>query len=224
MSLIVSYKDADIYDRDATCFAPGCWLNDSCINYSFKLIEDKYQELMNITLLMDPAVVSFMRIQSCDDEEDEELANGLNIFKKKWIIVPVSDNQSFETFSSHWSLLLVHRLSGFSFHYDSNGSYNQLASELTAERINLICKSPKNKVIQLNCPQQSNGFDCGIYTILFAEFCCEMIRKFELCNILVSENLFDDLSIMQALHMKITQDSASTFRNNMHSMLYKIKT
>ena len=39
--LLFSYRDIDIYERDAVLFNEGEWLNDSCLSYAFKRIEDK---------------------------------------------------------------------------------------------------------------------------------------------------------------------------------------
>jgi Ulp1 family protease len=127
--LILSYHDADIYERDQTLFQRGCWLNDSCINFYLKTIIHEAtssfpMEMKDTICLLDPAVVQFIRLQCTDEEEFEDLRISLNLTSKSWMIAPINDNESFESESSHWSTLFIHIPSRLVFHYDSFGKRN----------------------------------------------------------------------------------------------------
>lgn len=98
-TLLFSYHDINIYEKEKSFFYPGQWLNDVCIYYGLKLFET--EELSSfayssVFLYFDPAVVSFLNLQVQDEEEYEELAHGLNIEAKVWLFVPINDNSSFE--------------------------------------------------------------------------------------------------------------------------------
>ena len=38
----------------------------------------------------------------------------------------------------------------------------------------------KSEIIELNCPQQTNSYDCGVYTILFALEICRFLEENQL--------------------------------------------
>lgn len=120
MTLLVSFKDVDVYDRDAALFNNNEWLNDTCIHFCFACLENG----LSTVKLVDPAVVSFLRLQVEDDDEFEELALGLNIGDMEWLFLPINDNAGFGGYSTHWSLLLCHLASGQTFTLDSSRQSN----------------------------------------------------------------------------------------------------
>lgn len=131
--MIVSLLDADIYHRDLILFQSGNWLNDACINYCFRRLEIKISD--ESILLLDPSVVSFLRLQCDDDEEYAELAVGTDILQKTWVFIPINDCDSFSHASTHWSLLLLHVSTGKLYHFDSSGTHNLRAAESTSIKI-----------------------------------------------------------------------------------------
>ena len=132
-ALITTLLDADIYETDLVLFLDKNWLNDSCINYCLRQLEIKISN-RNI-LLMNPSVVSFLMIQCDEEEEYRELAKGIEIDSRDWILVPVNNSDSFSTVSTHWSLLLVQTKTGKSYHYDSCAMHNNTAAQFTADKI-----------------------------------------------------------------------------------------
>jgi hypothetical protein len=172
MALLVSYCDADVYPRDLGLFEEKKWLNDHCINYCFRRIEMGDQHWLNLILMVDPALISFLKLQCDDDEERAELAAGLGIDSKRWILAPVNDCDSFSAASSHWSLLLCNISTGLMVHFDSNGQYNRNAGRETASLVSQLIGKPASapvRFIQAAVPQQTNGYDCGMYTVMFAD-------------------------------------------------------
>lgn len=133
MTLLFSYNDVDVYERDAKLFEEGNWINDTCINFEYKLFESKFNK--KDILLMDPSVVSFLRIQVGSPDELQDLRNGLNIEEKDWIFMPISDSDSFSINSTHWSLIFCNKETGLMFHFDSNGNYNYNSAMKSAERL-----------------------------------------------------------------------------------------
>ncbi len=91
--------------NDAMLLEPPGWLNDSCILHL--LLRMKHEILGDnpSVLLMDPTVVSFLRLQCDTEEERKELAEGLAFRERSALLVPVNDMESFSGGSSHWSLL-----------------------------------------------------------------------------------------------------------------------
>ena len=136
MSLVLSYDEANLYDDDVRLFSDKQWLNDSCINYCFKRIS---RQLNNLAiLLMDPSVVSFLVLQCDDDDEYDSLAEGITLDSREWLLVPINDNGSFLSQSTHWSLLVLHIASSTYIHYDSNSQYNYASSVRTSRKIDRL--------------------------------------------------------------------------------------
>lgn len=73
MALLISYNDADVYDRDADLLRPGRWLNDACINFCLRRLEETVSESV---FLFDPALASYLRLQCTEVDEFEELRRG----------------------------------------------------------------------------------------------------------------------------------------------------
>lgn len=136
MSLVLSYDEADLYDDDVRLFSGKQWLNDSCINYCFKRISHQLNNLA--ILLMDPSVVSFLILQCDDDDEYDSLAKGINLDSREWLLVPINDNESFLSQSTHWSLLVLHIASSTYIHYDSNFQCNYASSVRTSRKIHKL--------------------------------------------------------------------------------------
>ncbi len=132
-SPILNYNDISIYSSDVKLFLDGQWLNDVCINFCFakKQLEIAHKAI----LLMDPSVVSFLTFQVSDDEERDELAKGLILSEKEWLVVPVNDCASLGGSSSHWSLLVCHVASGFAVHFDSSKQYNVKSARIIGSKL-----------------------------------------------------------------------------------------
>ena len=132
-TLLASLLDANIYGDDLALFRPTNWLNDSCINYCFRRLEQQIQN--NSILFMDPSVVYFLLIQCTTTEEHCELSLGIRIMERTWVFIPVNNSDTFDTPSSHWSLLVLHVSSGELFHFDSCGMSNNHAAQFTAVKL-----------------------------------------------------------------------------------------
>jgi Ulp1 family protease len=136
--LLVTYHDIDIYERDIYLFKQEEWLNDACINFCLKRTELAASQQARV-LLMDAAVVAFMRFQVDDEDEVEELAGNLGVAHRAWILAPVNDCTYLGGSSSHWSLLAYHVQSGSSYHLDSSNQFNKVAAEKTAAKLSSLC-------------------------------------------------------------------------------------
>lgn len=134
--LLLNYEDVDVYEEDLQLLNPRKWLNDTCINYCYRKLEKKSP--MPTTLLMDPAVVSFLVIQATEEEEISELSKSLDLVSREWIFFPLTNSERFTESSFHWSLLLCNRRWEKLYHFDSFNSTNLLASCSVGEKISTL--------------------------------------------------------------------------------------
>ncbi|KAL3658776.1 hypothetical protein V7S43_016145 [Phytophthora oleae] len=172
---VLNYHDVQLYDSDVALFAGRHWLNDNAINFYLQYLTQTCAP--SDVLLMDPAVVSCLLHQCEDEDEYQDLARGLSLQGKKLCIIPVTDNDSLGGDSSHWSLLLYQN-SKFR-HFDSSSGHNQHAAQQIAESFELLLQAagrhdgasgPVEEV--QDAPQQRNGYDCGMYVLVLAEYLC----------------------------------------------------
>jgi hypothetical protein len=135
---LLDYHDAVIYLTDERLLQPGGWLNDRLINFSFRYFEFA-KEFDKTILLMDPSVVSFLRIQCTDAEDYIDLARGIDLPSRKLILMPCNDSVDFESSSTHWSLVAYELDTGLAIHLDSHHDFNlNSARDLIGHLGNLV--------------------------------------------------------------------------------------
>lgn len=179
--LLFSFRDVDVYSHHLEFFRPRNWLDDSCLNLCQRLYESERgltaQGDVSKVLLVDPAIISFIQLQVDDEQEYLEVVRGQGFDGYEWLFFPINDSISFSHSGSHWSLMICHWKSLTFLSVDSGGSTNRAAVECFAEKLahwRGLAKEPL--VIDVPCPRQSNGYDCGIYVILFSERIADFIR------------------------------------------------
>ena len=112
----VQLRDSDLELIEST----SGWLNDNCIYFSSVLLLGKNTNVTNVKII-DPSVVSFMKLQCQDDDEFEELAIGLDISKEQFVFVPINNcnTLSNNNTGTHWSLLILCLPHMVGYHLDS---------------------------------------------------------------------------------------------------------
>ncbi|KAF0689605.1 Aste57867_18962 [Aphanomyces stellatus] len=166
----ILYHDAQLYDRDLRLFPTNQWLNDAAINFYFTVAFHDLCGASSDILFMDPAVVSCMMLQCDDDEDLEDLAQGLQLREKSLLLVPINDRSTFDSQGSHWALLVYSATDGFQF-YDSSSGHNLDSAVEVARVLQRAAGLPTADVHHVaSSPQQENAFDCGMYVCMTAEW------------------------------------------------------
>lgn len=197
MSLLIDYHDALVYAPDLGLLRPGQWLNDRLINFCFRYFEFADPVPPNNILLLDPCVVSYLAIQCCDPSDFQDLYTSLKLREKEYLFLPCSDSMDFESSSTHWSLVVYHVPSNTAVHVDSYNGYNNRSARNLVTKITqlyrcfeilyvtnhgclteFLCRFEKDvELITPKTPQQTNGYDCGVYVILSTLFIVEGFMK-----------------------------------------------
>eukprot|EP00981_Chlorochromonas_danica_P004476 scaffold902_cov254-Ochromonas_danica.AAC.22 len=189
MTLLFSFQDVDMYDRDAELFEEGEWLNDTCIHFGLQCLqEQQYQQHCSgdkiggvqkregSVKLIDPAIVSFLRLQVEEEDEYEELSHGLALPQYDWLVLPINDNTAF---NQHQGVItqtgqIVQNVSVIVT------SCPTAAFDTVSSDAQVYANRPKMSIVSVPCPSQENSNDCGVYVLLFARACLPIIHTMQI--------------------------------------------
>lgn len=184
--ILLTYEDIRALRND--------WLTDNNIAFWEEFLEreilPRYPQA-NIILLR-PSM-SFLL---CKQPDISSIRSALPDFSRaSHIFLPINDNAYVNQAEggSHWSLLLVSRIDGVAFHYDSLGSSNREDAKVAARALERLLRTSLRFHHLEDTPQQENGSDCGV-------FVCILMRHL-LIKRLLSVNARDKVSMSMANKM-----------------------
>ena len=188
------------------------WLNDEVINFYVWLILKRHRsELERLESLSAGAEENYPKVHMFNTFFFKYLCKNYtkvrrwtkktDIFGMDFVIVPIHVN------GNHWCLGLINFVHKKVQYYDSLRGSNQPALDLLLEYVQLEYKDKKKGDLNMDewvkenrqdIPRQQNGFDCGVFMCMFAEY--------------ISRG---------TLHMDFSQDNILFFRKR---MVYEIAT
>ena len=154
------------------------WMHDALIKMYMIYLQEEFKN--DELLFMDPSVVQMLR--NVNAKVMEEQLNAMQLWYKKHIYIPLSDNNTNleKEGGSHWSLLVYNLDEETWYHMDSCKGYNTKHARRLAERINrYINGSTPIEFKEPKCTQQDNNNDCGAYMMLFTKKCTELAENGE---------------------------------------------
>lgn len=111
------------------------------------------------------------------DEVNAIILEPLNVHQKKFLILPLNDNSENKPGGSHWSLLVYSKCDNLFFNFDSASCHNYEVCSQLVKIIKGCLKIKGEKIQQVDCLQQNNSYDCGIYLICHTDLVCKTIMK-----------------------------------------------
>ncbi|KXS10432.1 cysteine proteinase [Gonapodya prolifera JEL478] len=183
-SVVVAYGDVVFRKGDQSSVANPAFLTDTVIELWFELLEDSTtRELGRLSQgalsfhFLRPSI-SFLISHITDPVYLEQALP--DISHQTVVFIPVNDNIATESAGgSHWSLLVYYRPLSTFFCFDSYHGLNKAPASNTAKKLASVIHagtSPKFHVIA-NAPQQSNGYDCGVYVLGVVEILTERLMR-----------------------------------------------
>lgn len=161
--IILNYENSILRQSDIDLLLGPHWLNDNLIGFWFEFLQNKLCHDSEACLIS-PEVSQFIKLGSSEDTA--LMIEPLGLQSKSLIILPINDSSSFDSpGGSHWSLLIYSRVEKTFYHLDSMGGINSREANKTASKLKLSSL----KMVELDCAQQTNGWDCGIYVCCYAE-------------------------------------------------------
>ena len=147
----------------------GQWISDSIIALWFKYLQDEVHGENSNMIFIPPSVTQVLKEGFTDDFSI--ILEPLNIWQKKYIFMAVNDNKSkTEPGGQHWSLLIYTIKEDMWYHYDSLNNLNLKEARYLVGRIqDYLRPGATPKITEAICTQQDNNYDCGAYTMIYAQ-------------------------------------------------------
>ncbi|KAJ2779296.1 SUMO1 sentrin specific peptidase 8 [Coemansia interrupta] len=177
-SILFSYHDSTLFTSDPLTLHDGKWLNDAILSFYFEYLANEVLRGDSTIMFLKPALVQCLRLQQ--DLPSLQSALPPDMHTKHIIFIPINDGD--DVFvqggsGSHWSLLVCSRTTrgagltaDVTFHYfDSAANANYQVALAVKAKLEMLLGESHRQIITHSCPQQENGYDCGVFVILFAD-------------------------------------------------------
>ena len=161
---ILQYGDVQLYPSDLLLLEAGEWLNDTVIEFYYEYLE---RSLNNSEILFLRPCIVYLIIQSKTADLDGIQGVLPTLKTRRLVFMPLNDNQGNKAGGTHWSLLVYDRMTSNYYHYDSAGSSNWIVAKELVKKLKLI--TGDGSLASARCPQQHNGYDCGVFVIYFTQ-------------------------------------------------------
>ncbi|BFZ08269.1 hypothetical protein BsWGS_11308 [Bradybaena similaris] len=179
-AIVLSFGDSLLRKSDLRLLSAPNWINDRIIGFCFEYFErEQFNHSADRISLISPSVAQFVRFASVEDLVI--VLKPLHLPSKQYVFVPVNDNPDTEHVGgTHWSLLVYVRSKQEFQHFDAYSGSNQSVARKLVDRLQPFVQAPRSKLkfIEMECPQQDNSYDCGMYVIVMTE---HLIKEFCEC-------------------------------------------
>ena len=164
--VVLSYHDSVLRHSDLLLLEPPRWINDRLIGFVFE-----YESRHHLSAgFLTADVAQFVKLSSPD--EVAVFVAPLELHSKELVLIAVNDNDIADHCGGmHWSLLSFIRKHNAFCHYDSLSKHNTLQAQRIASNLSSLLSSTETPSFNdVDCPQQINGYDCGMYTICYTHY------------------------------------------------------
>lgn len=237
--IIVSFHDSIVRQSNLNTLEQNNWLDDNIITFAFEYLQNhpKLDLIFDNVFFVSPPVVQLIKM--IDDDSLIPILQSMEFSQKKYLILPVNNNERVQEFAgSHWSLLILsiqsddllssisHSMKSFMFHFfldkvlysfDSSFPLNAATTKTLQKKFRLYFHEDV-PLVNCSCPQQKNGHDCGIYVIKFAEEWNRFLNETENSSIRSNEKVFVE-KFLEKLHRSVTQDQINERRKELKKVL-----
>ncbi|XP_050436335.1 sentrin-specific protease 1-like [Adelges cooleyi] len=150
-----------------TIYSPTAWLNDEVINHYMNMIVDRDPKSLHTF-----DTFFYTKLSSQGYESVRRWSRKKDIFACKKMFSPIH-------LGNHWCLICVNFIEKTIKYYDSLGGTNPKCLNAIMYYLKEEHKNKKNseldcsgwRLMEANdCPKQRNGYDCGVFACINAEF------------------------------------------------------
>lgn len=132
----------------------------------------------------------------------------LDVKNRDFLIFAINNNDQDEAGGSHWSLCVFSKPENSFFHFDSSGYFNHMPCDSLVKIMKKCLQIPNAEFQRVDCLQQNNSYDCGIYVLCHANLVCKTIMKSKMlrdvkklnCKSITTKR-FEVIEIIQSLRV-----------------------
>lgn len=185
-TILVSKFNTSISRRLIHCLISPNWLNDEIVNFSMCMLQERDDQLCTTNKnrrsshYFSSFFISKLFLSGNYEYENvKRWTKKVNLFKKDRVYCPVNIN------NTHWTMLVMFIQQKKIQYFDSlggpgdiylKGALRYLGDEAEKLRLKEFKKEDWQLVSsQQGTPQQENGFDCGVFSIMFADFLTDFL-------------------------------------------------
>lgn len=183
--IVLSYFDTCLRSSDVSLLRGHKWLNDNLIAFWFDYLEnDLYKDVSHLILFLSPTVVHLIKSAANKRNASDvtSMLSSMCLKEKQLIVIPINDQNTneWQMGGTHWSVLVYTATKQTFEHYDSHtGSVNRTHAEQVVDILSPIVLAeqitdPDLDLIEMECTQQDNNYDCGLHVICNTE---ALLRK-----------------------------------------------
>lgn len=178
--IVLSYHDYLLRISDVALLERNDWLNDIIIGFYFEYLNQQYGKDSQL-LFIGPEVAQLLKMQ--DSSQYNIFLDPIEATHYNFIFFPLNDCDSNEAGGSHWSLLIYSHMEKMCYHFDSSSINGFSAKKLARKVTKYFLEKAERRYIEMDCPQQNNNYDCGLYVLCLAD----VISRHALRNSKVSD-------------------------------------
>ncbi|KAL3273836.1 hypothetical protein HHI36_015263 [Cryptolaemus montrouzieri] len=170
--------DSLLRKQDIELLLGPSWLNDTVIAFYFEYLESNVFKGNKSMLCVPPQVTQCVKMIAAN--EIGAFLEPLKAHKKNLILFALNDHEFCEAAGgTHWSLLVFSKLDSKIYHFDSCPGLNRnQAVEFGHKLFTYFGKHFQNGVVEANCLQQNNNYDCGVHVLCNAEHIIQFATRF----------------------------------------------
>lgn len=181
--IIVQVGDIELTQSDLVLlYEYNGWLNDECVNAYMNYLRHRTKVLTHLPRchFFNSFFYTLLSSKGYNYQRVARWTKSLDIFTLDKIIIPI--HRGF-----HWTLFVVNMKQKQLEYYDSFGGKNEecffYIKRYLADKYFELHQQPFDTsgwkdVIPNDIPNQTNGYDCGVFTCQFADYCAQD-KKFD---------------------------------------------
>ena len=193
---VLDYHGVTIYESDLKSLDGENWIHDSIIAFWQEYLQQVKFKDTNKLLFVTPSLTELIGNGDLADARSTILQ--IRTLHKHFIFFPINNNTCKDKPNgTHWSLLVFSKNLNTWYHYDSLKGTNVKHARAIMNRVNFHmgeCEErvlPRPNFIEAKCSQQNNGYDCGVFTMLFTQYIAKRAndgKSLETCEVKTIES------------------------------------
>ncbi|KAJ8669082.1 hypothetical protein QAD02_000341 [Eretmocerus hayati] len=205
---VLSYHDCLLRQEDLHLLNGPFWLNDALIGFYFEYLQHKYEDSKSKMLFLSPELTQLLKLT--DSHEYGTFLDPISAKNMDYIFFPVNDCSSRESAGgSHWTLMVFSKPERTCFYFDSSSSSNTAAeADFSKGIMSYLLENGNGQFVEVKCPQQKNGYDCGLFVLCFTDVIAEHILE---------------ASQIEGCNCESVQSLVSRKRESLISLIHKLK-